>query len=486
MHMSSDLKRRSVSSFLWKVLERGGNTVVQLVVQVVMARLLVPEDFGALAIMLVFVNIGNVFVQSGLNTALIQAKEVDNTSYSTVFWMSLAVSVVLYAAIFVAAPFVAASYGLANLTWPLRCLCLILIVNAYNAVQVAKVTRELDMRKTFVATICAVVGSGVLGVGSALAGVGLWALVIQQLSYQVINCLVLALQVSWRPQRVFRRDEAGALFRFGSRLLASGLLETGYQSLSDLVVGARFSPSALGIMSQGKKYPQSLANALDGAIQPVMLSTIAHVSDDVERAKSVTRRAMKSSCYVVMPTMTAIICVAPTLIPLLLGEQWMPSVPYMQVFCAIYALLPINTSNLQALNGMGRSDLFLKLEIIKKAYGTAVLLFCAFVLGDVWLLCCSYLLTGVISVLVNSWPNRRVLGYSFAEQIRDIAPGLLVSLAAGGATLAAGLLPLAPLPLLGVQVVVFVVAFFALSAGLHVEAFEYLVRTASDLLGRAS
>ena len=478
------LRSRSLSSLLWKLLERGGNALVQMVVQVVMARLLVPEDFGALAIMLVFVNVGNVLVQSGLNTALIQAERVDEGSYSTVFWMSLAVSLVLYAACFVAAPAIASAYDMSRIVWPLRALCLVLVVNAYNAVQVAKVTRDLEMRKTFVSTIASVTVSGVLGAGSAIAGAGLWALVVQQLSYQVVNCAVMALQVDWHPTLVFRADEALSLLRFGWKLLASGLLDTGYNSLSDLVVGARFSAASLGIMSQGKKYPQALAGAINGAVQPVMLSTVAHVSSDRERAKAVTRRALKSSCYVVMPVMCAAACVAPSLLPLLLGPHWVPAVPYFQVFCLSSALLPIHTTNLQSINAMGRSDLFLKLEVVKKAYGVANLLLCAFVLNDVWLLCCSYLLTGLVSTVVNAWPNREVLGYPVGEQAADLAPGVLLSAAASAVALAVGLLPLPAAALAALQALAFGAAYLGLSALLRVEAFTYLVGVARGLLRR--
>lgn len=484
MSEKESLKSRSISSLLWKLLERGGNAVVQMAVQVVMARLLSPADFGALAIMLVFVNVGNVIVQSGLNTALVQADEVDAGSYSTVFWMSLAVSLVLYVACFLGAPLIASAYGMPQVTWPLRVLCLVLVVNAYNAVQVAKVTRDLEMRKTFVSTICSVIASGVLGAGVALGGGGLWALVAQQLAYQVVNCLVLALQVEWHPIAVFRADEARRLFGFGWKLLASGLLATGYQSLSDLVVGACFSVAELGVMSQGKKYPTALASAIDGAIQPVMLSTVAHVSDDVDRARAVTRRALKSSAFVVMPVMVLAACVAPVLLPMLLGEQWVPAVPFFQVFCITSALLPIHTTNLQSLNAMGRSDLFLRLELIKKAYGVANLLLCAFVLRDVWLLCCSYLLTGLVSTVVNAWPNRRVLGYGYLDQVRDLAPGVLLSAVAAAVALSVVALGLPDVATLCLQVVAFGATYIGLSRLLRVEAYWYLRSTLLGLFRR--
>lgn len=469
---------RATTAILWKLMERGGNAVVSMAVQVIMARLLAPEQFGALAVMLVFVNLGNIVVQSGLNTALIQSPEADDADFSTVFWMSLFVSVALYAVIFLASPVVETFYEIPGIVWPLRTLGLLLIVNAYNSIQVAKVTRDLQMRKVFRATMASVVFSAVSGIGAAVAGVGLWALVAQQLSYQLVNCVVLAFQVDWKPRMVFRAERAREFFGFGWRLLASGLLEQGYQSLADLVVGKRFSPARLGLLSQGKKYPQAVGSMLDGAIQPVMLSAVSRLQDDRARVKRLVRRALKTSTFLIAPAMTLFACCAPSLVPALLGPQWAEAVPFMQVYCMVYALLPIHTTNLQALNGMGRSDLFLRLELVKKAYGIAALFFCALVLNDVRALVMSYLVTGVLSTFVNAWPNKRVIGYSYAEQVRDIAPAFLLS---GAAALTAGLVGSAGL---GAWVTVlaqagaFVLVYLGLAAALRLEAFTYLLHTA--------
>lgn len=479
----SKLNASTISSLAWKLLERGGNAVVQMAVQVVMARLLAPEQFGALAVMLVFVNVGNVVVQSGLNTALIQSQEADDADFSTVFWMSLAVSVGLYAAIFLAAPAVAAFYAMPGITSPLRVLGVLLIINAYNAVQVAKVTRDLEMRKIFKATMASVVVSAALGIGFALVGADLWALVVQQLAYQVVNCIALALQVDWRPRAVFRSDRARVLFGFGWRLLASGLLDQGYQSLTDLIIGKRFSPAQLGLVSQGKKYPQAVGSMLDGAIQPVMLSAVSRVQDDRARVKRLVRRALKTSTFLIAPAMTLFACCAPSLVPALLGAQWAEAVPFMQVYCMVYALLPIHTANLQALNGMGRSDLFLRLEIVKKTYGAVALLFCAFVLNDVRALVVSYLVTGAVSTFVNAWPNRRVIGYSYGEQVRDICPAFIMAgIAAAGAS-AIGLFMLPALATIALQIIVFATIYLGLALIFKIEAFSYLISTVKELVG---
>lgn len=480
--MKQQLKKAAIKSVIWKLLERGGYQIVQLLVQIVMARLLSPEAFGSLAVMLVFVNLGGVLVQSGLNTALVQAPEADEDDFSTVFWMSLAVSLALYAVVFFAAPAVGGYYGDPGLAWPLRVLCLVLVVNAYNSVQVAVVQRAMEFRKVFKATMASALLSGALGVGCALAGAGLWALVAQQLSYQLANCVALALQVPWRPRLVFRPARAREFFSFGWKLLVSGLLDQGYLSLSDLIIGKRFSTAELGLVSQGKKYPAALGGMLDGAIQPVMLSAVSRLQGDISEVKRLVRRALKTSTYLVCPCMALFAVVAEPLVGLLLGEGWLPCVPFLQMYCVVYMLLPIHTTNLQALNGMGRSDLFLKLEVVKKAIGVSALLFGVFVVGNLHFIVGTYIFTGVISTLINAWPNRRVIGYPYAEQLRDMAPAFLLAAAAAAAAWPLSLLGLPALGQLALQAAVFIAAYPVLSRLFRVEELSYLLSALRGLI----
>lgn len=484
-HHNSEPSRSSLlSAVFWKLFERGGNTVVQILVQVIMARLLAPEQFGMLSIMLVFVNMGNVIVQSGMNTAIIQAKHIERVDCSTVFWMSFVVSLVLYVVVFAAAPTISVFYSSPGLTWPLRVLTLMLVINAYNAIQVAIITRELDMQKVFRATVASSLASAAVGIGCAFAGAGIWALVAQQLSYQLVNCVVHALQLDWRPRAEFSAESARRLFGFGSRLLASSLLEQVYQGLSDLIIGKQFSTAELGLVSQGKRYPQAVGNVLDGAIQPVMLSAVSRVQSDYTRVKRLVRRALKTSSFLVVPAMALFAVVAPVVVPALLGTQWMEAVPFLQMYCFVYALLPIHTTNLQALNGVGRSDLFFKLEIVKKVFGSIIVCFCAFILQDVHLMVAGYMVSGIISTFVNAWPNRRIIGYSCGEQVRDICPAFLIAAVAAASALLSASLPVSGVVLAVLQTAVFTSVYLGVSALFRVEAFSYLLNTLSELLGR--
>ena len=479
-----DLKTTTIKSLFWKLFEQGGTAVVTLVVQVVMARLLAPAEFGVLAIMLVFVNVGNVIVQSGLNTAIIHDPGVTERDYSTVFWMSFTISVVLYLAVFVFSPAIAGFYQIESAITPLRVLVLVLIVNSYNSIQEAIVARNFEFQKTSRATWAAAIVSGVAGVWAANAGAGLWALVIQQLLQQITKCTVLALQVPWKPQLVFDRARAVVLFRFGWKLLASGVMDQAYQSLSSLFIGAVFNKTDLGYVDNGKKYPYYLGAMLDGTIQPVMLSAVSSVQDNIEHVKRLTRRALKTSTFVIIPSMTAFALVAEPLVLILFGEKWLPCVPFLRMYCFIYALLPIHTTNLQVLNGMGRSDLFLKLEVYKKIIGLSIMCFTVFVMRDLYVIVGGYIINGIIATFINAAPNKKVIGYSYAEQIRDILPAF--GLAAVAAVAAAPLsgLAMGPLAMVLVQCVVFSVVYLAVAAILRVEEFTYLVNTAMGFVRR--
>lgn len=476
----NEIKEKTISSLFWKILERGGSAFVQVVVQIVLARLLMPEDFGLLAILLVFVNLGNVVVQSGLNTSLVQAAQTEDDDFSTVFWMSFGISLALYAIVFFAAPTLATFYESPHLVWPLRIIALVLVINAYNAVQIAKVSRELDFKKVFFATFLSVIASGILGVIAAITGAGLWSLVIQQIVCQLTICVVLSVQVSWHPKLVFLPKRAQLHFSFGWKLLVSGLLETGYQSLSDLIIGKQFSVTDLGIVSQGKKYPQAIGNMLDGAIQPVMLSAVARCQDDTASVKRLVRRALKTSTFFIIPAMGMIALVAKPLVCIVLGEQWLPAVPFLQAYCFVFALLPIHTSNLQALNGVGRTDIFLKLEIIKKAIGFTVLLYSAFVLQSVWAVVLGYLVSGLLCTFVNAYPTKQIIAYSYFEQLRDIMPALFLTAASAFLAWSVGLFDLQEPVLLVLQCAVMAASYLLLAKTFHVEELQYLSKVSHE------
>lgn len=470
-----ELRQKTLSSLLWKVLERGGVAAGGLLVQVVMARLLSPEDFGALAIMLVFVLLGTAFAVSGFNTALVQVKELQEDDYDTVFWISVTVGTLLWGALIIAAPWIAGAFSLPTMTNPLRVMGALFVLNSVYAVLTADVQRHLAFKKVFKASVVSLVVASTVGIGAAVWGAGLWALVIHQLTNVAVNSGMLFLQTAWRPHLRFSKDRARVLFGFSWKLLMSALLDVSYQSLSDVIIGRQFSAASLGVVSQGKKYPGAVAQVLDGAIQPVMLSAVARVQDDLLTVKALVRRALKTSTLVVVPLMTLLAVTADPLIRWGLGEKWAGAVIFFQMYCFIYALWPVHTTNLSALNGMGRSDLFLKLEVVKKIVGLAVLCVTVFGFHSPVAIVAGFMVTGVTSTMINAFPNRTVIGYRYAEQVRDMAPVWGLSLVSGAVSWA--VMTSMAGPLLGQVVVgftVFGVLFLGMGLALRCEALTYV------------
>jgi len=421
-----------IKSLFFKFAERCGYQGIAFIVQLILARLLTPSDYGVLTILAIFVNISQVFVQSGLNTALIQRKDVTEKDYSTVFYVSLGIAVFLYIVLFFAAPFIGAFYEMPDLKFYLRVLALNLIPGAFNSIQNAKIAKEMRFKQLMYCTLCAVVLSGTVGITMAYFGLGVWALVGQQLTNQISVCIIMLIVVKWRPKRVFELNRLKLLFGFGWKLLCSNLIDTVYKDLQGLVIGKKYNSSTLGHYNRGKQFPELIVNNLNGAIQSVMLPALSKHQDDKVKMKSMMRRSIVTSSFIVFPIVTGLAVCAEHLISAVLTEKWLPCVPYLRIYCFIYAFYPVHTANLQAINAQGRSDVFLKLEIIKKIYGLATLCFTVFCFKSPLAIAFGVAATTLLSCFVNASPNKKLLSYSYAEQMKDIFPAFALSLTMGG------------------------------------------------------
>lgn len=435
----------------WKLLERFGVQGVQFVLQIILARMLDPEHYGMLSIMIIFTTLANVFVQNGFNTALIQNKDVTEDDYSSVFWISFGISGILYAIIFFCAYPIAAFYSMPQIISPLRILALMLFPGALNSVQVAKVSRELNFRKVFVSNIAAIAVSGIVGVGMAYMGAGLWALVGQSLANVFISCIVMKFTVSLKLRFYCNLARVKVLFSFGWKLLVSSLIDALYTDLYSLVIGKKYSSDTLGYYSKGRQFPQFIIGSINGAVQSVMLPVLSEKQDDRSQAKEIMRTSMMMSSYIIFPMMAGLAAVASPLVSLLLTDKWLPCVPYLQIYCFSMAFYPVHSCNLQAINAMGRSGIFLILEIIKKAYGIVLLIIALIFFSSPIAIVAMGIVSTVISSFVNAFPNKKLIGYSYFEQIRDILPSLLLSLAMFVGVMALGLLPLSPILLILIQ-----------------------------------
>lgn len=459
----------------WKLLERFGVQGVQFVLQIILARLLTPEHYGVLSIMLIFTSLANVFIQSGFNTALIQNKDVSEEDYSSVFWVTFGISGILYCVMYFTAPLIAAFYDMPDIVTPFRVLSLMLFPGALNSIQLAKVSREMNFKKVFTSNVGGVLVSGIVGIVLAYKGAGIWALVFQTLLNIACACLVMLFTVKWKPSFVCNFARIKVLFAFGWKLLVSGLLDTLYQDLSSLVIGKKYSSDTLGFYNRGKQFPQFIISAVNGSVQSVLLPAMSERQEHKGQVKQMMRTAVMVSSYLVFPMMAGLAGVARPLVKLLLTDKWLDCVPYLQIFCFSFAFYPIHTSNLQAINAMGRSDIFLRLEVIKKVMALAVLSIGVFCFDSPVAIAITGVVTGLISCFINASPNKKLIDYSYLEQIKDIAPSFLGALLMFVGVWAVELLQMGTIITLVLQVLMGVVLYIAFSAIFKLKPFIMLL-----------
>lgn len=424
--MEHNLKIKVINNLIWKFSERICVQLVSFIISIILARLLSPNDYGAIAILLVFITIADVFVNAGFGSALIQKKDADDLDFSSVFYFSFIFSVFVYFVVFLAAPFIAFFYNMPILQPTLQVLALRIPVAAVNSVQQAYVSRNMQFKKFFYSTLSGTAASAVVGIFMAYNGYGIWSLVGQYLSNAVINTIVLFSVISWRPQLIFSFQRLKRLFSYGWKLLLSGLLDTGYQSLSSLLIGKFYTPADLAFFDTGKKFPMVIVTNINSSISSVLFPALSSEQDEPERVKAHTRKAIQISSYIMWPMMLGMAACADNIVSLVLTDKWLPAVPYLQIACITYGLWPIHTANLQAINAMGRSDIFLKLEFVKKIIGITALLIS--IQYGVLAIALIGIITGIIATFINAYPNGYLLKYSYAEQIKDILPSFLCAL----------------------------------------------------------
>ena len=469
-----------INNFIWRFAERCGAQLVTFIVSIVLARILTPEDYGVVALATVFTSILQVFVDSGLGTALIQKKNADDLDFSSVFYFNFVVCIVLYIIMFFTAPFISVFYNDSSLTSIVRVASLTIVISGVKGIQQAYVSRNMLFKRFFFATLGGTIFSAFIGIGLAYAGFGVWAIVAQQLSNTAIDTLILWITVKWRPKKMFSIKRLKELLNFGWKLLVSSLFNTVYNNLRNLIIGKYYSSADLAYYNQGDKFPNLIVTNINSSIDSVLLPTLSSAQDEKNRVKSMTRRAIKTSTYIMAPLMMGLAFCATPIVRLILTEKWMPCVPYLQIFCITYMFWPIHTANLNAINAMGRSDYFLKLEIVKKAIGMLLLL--STMHFGVMVMAYSLLVTTVTSMIINSWPNKNLLGYSLKEQIIDIFPGIFLALFMGLAISLVRLLALPDIVTLAFQIPLGAVIYIGLSYVFKIEPFEYLLNMVKSTL----
>lgn len=473
--MPSTFKYTVLNSFIWKFAECCGAGGIQLIIGIVLARLLLPEDYAIVIIAMVFVNLAKIFVDSGFSSALIQKKDIDENDTSTVFFISLLIAVGLYLILFISAPLIADVYIEPLLIPVLRIMGLILIIGVISSIQKVFISRNFHFKKLFFVSLIAGLISGVVGIYLAFSGYGVWALVWQQIASSIITAIILQILVKWVPKCLFSLDHAKSLFSFGWKILVAGIFYKICDSIRNLTIGVFYTKDALAYYNKGWEYPEYLSSALDGTVSSVLFPAYSRFQDDNETLKMMLRKAMSANAFITFPAMFGLASIAESFVLLLLTEKWMPCVIFFQIFCIYFSLQPISSANLAAIKAVGRSDILLRLEIIKNVIAY-ICLFATLPFGVVPI-AIGMVLMKICAIIINVYPNKRLLNYSFIELIKDIVPFILLSGVMAGIIYCVSFIGLSPILTICIQIPLGILIYFGLAKLLHLKALDFIEET---------
>ena len=467
-------------NMIWKFCERFGLQMVTFIVSIVLARILSPEEYGIVTIVLVLLSIADVFVTGGFGNALIQKKNVDELDFSSVFYFNIVFSSFVYIIFYLIAPFIADFYDMPLLCELIRVLSLRLLLSGINSIQNAYISITMQFKKLFLSSCIGCVISSVIGIYMALHGYGAWSIVGQYLSSSLVNTIMLFAIIKWRPHKCFSFTRLKLLIRYGWKLMCSSFLDTVYQEIRSLLIGKVYSSEELAYFDKANQYPKLLANNINVSISSVLFPIISSEQDNLSRVKHMTRLAIQVSSFVVWPAMVGLAVTSETWVLLLLSEKWLPSVPYVIIACVVYAMIPINVANLEAIKAIGRSDVYFILEIIKKAINIVALF--AVMNQGVYMIAIMAIPTGFLGLIINSYPNTKFLSYSICEQVMDVLPNILISCIMGLVVYLCGLINIELWLRFFIQICVGVIAYVVFALIFRNSSFKYLVRILKKLL----
>lgn len=412
-------KKKVISSLIYKFIERLSVKGLGLAISIVLARMLAPEDFGKIAIMTVFINLSQVIIEGGFTTALVQRKDVTERDYSTAFFINISLAFLCFLVLEIAAPWISLFYE-QDITLHLRIYAISLFFGAFSALQLARMQKRMEFRKIMVCSLVATVISGVLGIAAAYCDFGLWALVIYNMAHTVLQCVCAAFVEKWLPKFEFSLQRAKLLFSYGWKMFVSAILCSIYNDIRSLVIGKKYSGDDLAYYNRGQQFPYIISHTLDSSIQSVMFPTMASVQDKREKLAGMLRKAETMGAYVIVPVMFGLAAVSEPVVRLLLTDKWLPCVPYMQWLCIANAMVPIISSNLIAIKASGRSDIYMRLEMIRRVVMLIVLMISVFFYQTVEAIAIGFCISNCLDALISMIPAKRLLGYGVAAQLKDL------------------------------------------------------------------
>lgn len=425
----ASLKEKTVKGVVWSSVDRFFSQGIQFIFSILIARLLLPSDYGTVAMLNIFLAISQTFIDSGFGTALIRKIDRTEEDFSTVFYFNIAAALAFYGILWFTAPYIADFYDIPLLKDITRVVALTLVFGSFSGIQSARLSIAIDFRSRAIISITVTLVTGALGLWMAYSGYGVWALVMQSVVSSLLRTILLWAFVRWMPKLVFSWKSFKELFSFGSKLLASGLLDTAYNNIYTLVIGKVFSSSALGVYSRADSLAQYPSSNITSVLQGVTFPVLSSIQNEPERLTSAYKKFIRLSAFVVFPLMIGLSAVADPLIRLVLTDKWEGAIYLLQIICFSMMWYPVHAINLNLLQVEGRSDYFLKLEIIKKIQGVIVL--CITIPLGLVTMCYGRVVSSVLCLVYNTYYTKKLIDYGFASQMKDLLPILAHSLVMG-------------------------------------------------------
>ena len=424
--MEENIKSKTIFGIAWKTLENFLVNIVQAIIFLILARLLMPADFGVIAIMAALIGITNIFVNSGLGLALIQSEDIDEIDISSVLFFTMVIALVAYILLFLLSPAISEFFNEPVIESILRIYSISIIFSAINGVQKSILIRNLEFKKIFIITFFSTLTSGFISIAMAMNGYGVYALVFNSIFSGLLSTLFFAISMKWLPRLVFSIKRLIILFNYSYKLVFSNIIEVIYTNMFPLLIGKSIGTEILGYYNNGRQIPSLLASTINASISSVTFSVYSKYQNHRDKLRFITRETIIVSNFIILPIMAFIAALAEPIIVLILTDKWLPSVPFLQLFCIILGLHHQHNISLQAIAAIGRSDLFLKYQIFKKIIGILLLLV-TFQFGIMYIVI-GQLLASCIAIFLMIQPNKSILNYTIADQLIDFLPYLSITI----------------------------------------------------------
>lgn len=473
-------KQKVARGLFWSYGERIMAQLVSLIVSIVLARLLEPENYGVISIVMIFITFCDAIVSGGFGNAIVQKKDADELDVNTMLCCSVATSFILYIIIFLAAPIIANFYDMDIIRPILRVLGLRLLISGVNSIQRAWIQKRMLFKRFFISTSFGTIISAVVGISMAYMGMGAWALVAQYLTNSCIDTAVLLITNDWRPRLQFSWKRAKDMLSYGWKVLITTVVYTIEGDLRSLIIGKKFGSADLAYYDQGKKFPNLLVTNINTSISNVMFPILAENQNDLARLKQMCRNAVKVGIYLLSPLLMGLVGIADTFVIAILSEKWAPCIPYLRILTLVFLVRPFTTTCQQSILSVGRSDITLKIEIVVNTVAIGILFYSVFVLESVIGIAIGTLIAEIVSMALFMYYENKIIHYSYREQLQDLLPSLMLSTLMGGLVYSIHFLPIHKGFVLVLQIVIGIAFYLVVSYTVQFKPFVYLIQMVKE------